>query len=166
VQPKRLISEKHPTARILVVDDEESICALLARTLAPLGYTVDVALDADTALDIMGRRPANVAVVDIRMPGHDGVWLIERLQEQYPDTAVVIATGIRDLDPRLTLRPAVIGYLTKPFAAKKVREVVEKAIASVRALPPSAPLRSLSDLISEDGIADLPDIDDDKDKEL
>ena len=165
MQPKRLISEKHPTARILVVDDEESVCRILARTLAPLGYAVDVALDADTALDTMKTRPANVAVIDIRMPGHDGLWLIERLQERYPETAVVIVTGVRDLDPRLTLRPAVIGYITKPFAAKKVREMVKQAVDSVRSLPRS-PLRSLPDAISEADLADLPDIDDDKDEEL
>jgi DNA-binding NtrC family response regulator len=165
VQPKRLISKKHPTARILVVDDEEIICTVIARALAPLGYAVDIALDADTALDIMKKRPANVAVIDIRMPGHDGVWLIERLEKKYPETAVVIVTGVLDLDPRLTLRPAVIGYLTKPFATKKVREVVKKAVASVRSLPPSSPLRSLPETFLEDDIADLPDIDDEKDEE-
>ncbi len=166
MQSNRLIPETHPTARILVVDDEENVCTILARALAPLGYAVDIALDADTALDIMKRRRANVALVDIRMPGHDGVWLIERLQKRYPETAVVIVTGIRNLDPRLTLQPAVIGYITKPFDTKNVRDVVTQAVASVRALPPSSPLRLLPEVISEDQIADLPDIDDDKDEEL
>jgi len=63
------------------------------------------------------------------------------------------------------LRPAVIGYITKPFTAKKVRDVVKQAVDSVRSLPRS-PLRSLPDAISEADLADLPDIDDDKDEEL
>jgi len=74
----------------------------------------------------MMERPATVALVDIRMPGHDGAWLIERLQKSHPGTAIVIITGIVDLDPRLTLRPGVVGYLTKPFESAQVFELTGK----------------------------------------
>jgi two-component system nitrogen regulation response regulator GlnG len=148
--------------RILVVDDEESICNVVARTLAPLGYPVDVALDADSALDVMKDRPADVALVDIRMPGHDGVWLMERIQKTYPRTAIIIVTGIQDLDPRLTLRPGVVGYLTKPFEGDKVRDLVKEAISMVRSLPPGAPAHALPEPLSEQELPDLGDLDEDK----
>lgn len=154
--------EKNSTIRILVVDDEESICTVLARTVAPLGYPVDVALDAESALDIMKSCRADVALVDIRMPGRDGVWLIERLQKTYPATAIVIVTGIQDLDPRLTLRPGVVGYLTKPFEVDKVREVVKQAVALVRSLPRGAPAGALIEPVAEQELADLRDIDDEE----
>jgi len=162
VQPARLITGKHSTIRILVVDDEESICTVLARTVAPLGYPVDIALDAESALDVMKERPADVALVDIRMPGHDGAWLIERLQATYPGTAIIIVTGIQELDPRLTLRPGVVGYLTKPFETAKVREIVQQAVILVRSLPTDTPSQAMSDPMSEHELEDLRDIDLDK----
>jgi CheY-like chemotaxis protein len=148
----RLIEGNHRSPRILVVDDEESIRTLLVRILEPMGYVVDVAPDADTALEMVQATPPDVALCDIKMPGHDGGWLIERLQDRYPETAIVIATGMHELDPRLTLGPGVIGYVTKPFVAKKVRDIVNQAVGSTRAARPRAQLRLLS---AEDGQDEL-----------
>jgi YesN/AraC family two-component response regulator len=104
----------------------------------------------------MRAQRADVALVDIRMPGRDGVWLIDRLQAQYPRTAIVIVTGVRELDPRLTLRPGVISYLTKPFTAAMVREAVAKAVASVAALPKHGPLAEAHP-VSDGDIPDFPE---------
>ena len=65
------------------------------------------------------------------MPGHDGIWLIERIANLYPSTAIVIATGVRDLDPHLTLRPGVSGYVVKPFVVEDVRKAVKHALTSI-----------------------------------
>jgi DNA-binding NtrC family response regulator len=156
VEPTRLFGESPPITRILVVDDEESVCKVIARSLAAPGFDIDTALDADSALDAMRVRRADVALVDIRMPGHDGAWLIDRLQEQYPRTAIIIITGIRELDPRLTLRPGVTSYLTKPFTAADVRDAVTKALAAVALLPKDgAPADPRP--VSEHDIPDIPD---------
>lgn len=160
MQPTRLTTRTHPALRILVVDDEESICTVLARTLAPLGYPVDVALDADSALEVMKERPAEVALVDIRMPGRDGVWLIERIQKEYPATAIIIVTGILDLDPRVSLRPGVVGYLTKPFEGDRVREAVEEAVAQLRSQPRGGSARARPEPLAERQAADPEDVDD------
>jgi DNA-binding NtrC family response regulator len=157
------MSGHHPTTRVLVVDDEESICTVLARTLAPLGFAVDIALDADAALESMRLHPAQVALVDIRMPGRNGVWLIEHMEKDYPSTAIIIVTGIRDLDARVTLRPGVVGYITKPFKPAAVREMVTKAMDLVKALPPGEPIRGMLEPVSDDDIAGLGDIDEDQD---
>lgn len=141
MHPTRLVHAKRPSTRILIVDDEESICALLARMLEPLGYEIDTVLSADDAMDVVNESPVDVAVCDIRMPGHDGVWLIDQLQTRYPATAIVIVTGIQDLDPRLTLRPGVIAYLAKPFEAEHVQKAVKKAVDAVRLLQPRPQLR-------------------------
>jgi CheY-like chemotaxis protein len=162
VQLTRLSTGTPPATRILVVDDEENICTVLARTLAPLGYPVDIALDANSALEVMKAHRADVALVDIRMPGRDGVWLIERLQETYPATAIIIVTGMQELDPRLTLRPGVVSYLTKPFEGDKVRDAVKKAIELVRSLPPGAAAPTLTGPVAEHELADLHDIGDEE----
>jgi len=137
----RLVDAYRPAARVLIVDDEESICTLLTRMLEPLGYGIDIFTDADSTLAAVKDSPADVVVCDIRMPGHDGVWLIDQLQQRYPATAIVIVTGIQDLDPRLTLRPGVIAYLAKPFEAEQVQKAVKKAVDAVSALQPRPQLR-------------------------
>ena len=76
---------------------------------------------------------------------------------------IIIVTGIRDLDPRLTLRPSVVGYLTKPFKPAKVRELVTKALDLVNALPPGEPIRGALEPISDEDLARLQDMDDDID---
>ena len=107
---------------------------MLSRLLTSAGYEVDLASDADVALQMMRTAPADVAVVDIRMPGHDGLWLIEKLQHRYPDTAIVVATGIHDLDPRITLSPGIAGYIVKPFDIDRMLKAVADAIT-----PPASP---------------------------
>ena len=58
------------------------------------------ALHAEQALTLMHAHPADVAFCDIVMPGHDGVWLIDQLRAQFPQTAIVIATGLTKMDRR------------------------------------------------------------------
>ena len=70
---------------------------------------------------------------------------------------------IRDLDARVTLRPAVIGYLTKPFKSATVREMVTKAVGLVNALPPGEPIRGTLEPVSDDDIAGLINLDEDQD---
>ena len=118
------------TPTVVVVDDEESIRTLLSRVLEQMGCTVHVAADADSALAVMKSTPTHMALVDIRMPGHDGIWLIERISRLYPAMAIVIATGVIDLDPHLTLRPGVVGYVVKPFVAEDIKKAVKHALAS------------------------------------
>ena len=130
-----------PSARILVIDDEESIRVLLLRLFTAAGYSVALAADADIALEMMRAAPADVALVDIRMPGHDGVWLIEKLQQRYPDTAIVVATGIHDLDPRITLSPGIAGYIVKPFDIDKMLDIVAHAVTLAHPASPKPQLR-------------------------
>src|SRR5207248_7974094 len=98
-----------------------------------------------------------------RMGGVSRLWLSERLDKAYPSTAIIIVTGIRDLDPRLTLRPSVVGYLTKPFRPAKVRDMVTKAVGLVNALPPGERIRGTLQPVSDEDIASMGDADEDPD---
>jgi putative nucleotidyltransferase with HDIG domain len=70
-----------------------------------------------------------VALCDIRMPGHDGLWLAERIRQRYPETAVIMATGVQDVAPAVeSLRQGVIDYLTKPFGRDRLREAVLRGL--------------------------------------
>ncbi len=103
------------------MDDEPAIRHVLAKMVKSLGHHVAEASDADEALAMMREAPAQIALCDIRMPGHDGQWLIERLGQEFPLMPVAIVSGADELDPRLTLRPGVVGYVLKPVELDQLR---------------------------------------------
>ncbi|MBI4476779.1 MAG: response regulator [Acidobacteria bacterium] len=115
--------------RVLVVDDENGIRALMARWVESAGFTAAQAENADRALQEFEDRGAAIALCDIRMPGHDGLWLTEQIRRRYPDTAVIMTTGVQDLDAAVTsLRNGVVDYLVKPFGRERLRDALDRGI--------------------------------------
>jgi response regulator RpfG family c-di-GMP phosphodiesterase len=118
-------SEPSADRSVLVVDDENVIRDLMSRWLQSGGYTVESAADADEALSLIAGKSPAVAFCDIRMPGHDGLWLADRIRHHHPETAVIMATGVHDVDTTVeSLRQGVVDFLTKPFDRERVREAV------------------------------------------
>lgn len=117
MEPHLVLQTSEPLVRrtVLVVDDDEATCRLLAEWIRYLGFEVATAHSANAALTLMRTHPADVAFCDIVMPGRDGIWLIDQLRHHFPETAVVIATGQTRMDPSVTLSPRVAAYLVKPF---------------------------------------------------
>ena len=116
-------------APVLVVDDEDSVRELLCRWLHAVGYYVSSASNAEEALAIAEKSPLAVALCDVRMPGHDGLWLAEQLRERHPETAVIMATGVQDVDAAVSsLRRGVLDYLTKPLSRDRLREAVWRGV--------------------------------------
>jgi putative two-component system response regulator len=114
---------------VLIVDDENSVRSLMARWLESGGFRVTTAGSAEEALGRLQEAPPAVALCDIRMPGHDGVWLAERIRQEFPETAVIMATGVQDVGPAVeALRRGVIDYLTKPFGRDRLREAVTRGL--------------------------------------
>jgi putative nucleotidyltransferase with HDIG domain len=114
---------------VLVVDDEHGVRDLISRWLLSGGYCVSSAASADAALGVMASAPAAVALCDIRMPGHDGLWLADRLRHLFPETAVIMATGVQDVGAAVdSLRQGVVDYLTKPFGRDRLREAVVRGL--------------------------------------
>src|SRR6188508_3306057 len=122
------------TSSVLVVDDESSVRELMARWLASGGYEVRTAGTADEALQRIHDQPPAVALCDVRMPGHDGLWLAGEIRRDAPETAVIMATGVQDVGSAVTsLRQGVIDYLTKPFGRDRLRESVMRGLEWHRA---------------------------------
>jgi putative two-component system response regulator len=114
---------------VLVVDDEPAVRELLARWLVAGGYDVHTASNADEALGCVRAAAPAVALCDIRMPGHDGLWLAQHIRQDAPETAVIMATGVQDVGSAVTsLRQGVIDYLTKPFGRDRLRESVLRGL--------------------------------------
>jgi len=114
---------------VLIVDDEASVRHLMRRWLESRGYTVAVAPGADKALELMAATPTAVALCDLRMPGHDGLWLADQLRREHPDTAVIIATAVSDAGSAVErLGQGVVDYLTKPFERERLCEAVSRGV--------------------------------------
>ena len=116
--------------RILVVDDDAGIRGLLRRVIGDMGYDVVDAGDALSALDVLEQGDVSLAFVDIRMPGRDGVWLVDQIVTRYPGTPVAVATGLSEMDPHVTLRAGVVGYVVKPFKRSDLADVIRAAEAA------------------------------------
>jgi putative nucleotidyltransferase with HDIG domain len=116
-------------SRVLIVDDENGVRELMSRWLQADGYAVTTAANAEEALGRLEATPSAVALCDIRMPGRDGLWLAERIRHRYPETAVIMATGVQEAGPAVhTLRQGVTDYLTKPFGRARLEEAVTRGL--------------------------------------
>src|ERR1700719_105250 len=118
-----------PRPRVLVVDDEASIRDLLAKTLALAEYDVDVAPDGRSALERMRLYPYDLLIVDLKMPGMDGLTVIREAKRYKADLPVIIITGYSTESSAIdAVNLGVSGYLTKPFRVPQVLAAAAKAL--------------------------------------
>jgi CheY-like chemotaxis protein len=116
-------------AKILVVDDDESIRELLRLHLAGAGYEVETASDAISAGYMVLRRPPDLIITDIAMPHMDGFEFVAALKadKSLPEIPVVFLTSIEDGDHRGKELGAV-GYVTKPVRADRLLAIVAQHV--------------------------------------
>lgn len=116
---------------VLVVDDEVSICEILAQFLRKKGYSVSTARNGEDALGILNSSAVDLVVTDIKMPGITGVDLLKYIKENQQSTPVLITTGFPTLDTAIeALKLGAFDYLTKPFHLEEIGEKVRRAIVS------------------------------------
>lgn len=117
-------------ASILVVDDEAGMRELLKRYLLAQQRMVLEARTAEAALDLMALAPdIHVVVADLEMPGHGGAWLVEQLQQRFPDVAVILSTADDAVPGTLSLQPSIVKYLVKPVRSEDLLDAVEAGLA-------------------------------------
>lgn len=121
-----------PESYVLVVDDETSVREFLRRWLEGWGYTVKQASSATDALEVMLAEPASIMLCDIKMPGHDGLWLAERVREKWPQTGIIMATALDNLDIVMkSQRLGAIDYVAKPFGRELLLQALRRATAKL-----------------------------------
>lgn len=114
---------------VLVVDDEPGIRDLLARTLALAEYDVDVAPDGVSGLERMRLDTYDLLIVDLKMPGLDGLSVIREARRYKSDLPVIIITGYSSESAAIeAVNLGVTGYLTKPFRVPQVLAAAAKAL--------------------------------------
>ena len=117
------------TLRILLVDDEEIVFQTLGDFLTDGGHHLSEARDGLTAWESIQANEYDVALVDVRMPGMDGLSLLARVREARPDLAVIIVTGHGDMETAIeALRLGAADFLTKPVKLLEVKASLERVV--------------------------------------
>ena len=107
--------------RVLVVEDDKKIGSFIGKALQQAGFAVDYAEDGKSGLQLALTEPYDIAVIDIMLPGLDGLALIETLRRHQVTTPVIILSAKRSVDDRVKgLQTGGDDYLTKPFALSEL----------------------------------------------
>jgi DNA-binding response OmpR family regulator len=119
--------------RVLIVDDEPQVGAMLRDALVGFGYIVKTAVSGREALGLMPVFQPDVVLLDVMMPGMSGVEVLEQLHREHPRVPVVMVTANRDerAARRMLIRGA-FDYLPKPFELGVLERIVGAAVASRR----------------------------------
>jgi CheY-like chemotaxis protein len=130
-----------PLGRVLVVEDELQVAAMLRDVLVDLGYAVKNAMSGPEALQLVPAFRPDVVLLDLWLPGMQGVEILERIRAMEPRLPVVIVSANRDIDlARGTLARGAFDYLAKPFEVPVLERIVAAALsrgAAEGASPPS-----------------------------
>jgi DNA-binding NtrC family response regulator len=128
--------------RLLIVDDEAVVRDSLGKWFREEGYEVGLAESASEALNRLAENPWDLALVDIKMPGTDGIELQRRLREVVPELIVIIMTGYASVESAVAaLKNGAYDYVTKPFDPEDIAHTVRNALAHRRAEQENVRLR-------------------------
>jgi response regulator RpfG family c-di-GMP phosphodiesterase len=111
---------------VLIVDDEPAVRDLMSRWVSALGLRPQTAASAAEALATLRTQHYDLAVIDVMMPGHDGLWLANELHRDHPHTAVVIATAYTELLDGEAQQQPVADFLIKPFQRERFALAVDR----------------------------------------
>ncbi|HEV8683544.1 MAG TPA: response regulator transcription factor [Actinomycetota bacterium] len=117
-------------ARLLVVDDEPRIVSFVSRALAAEGFGVDSAHDGTRALELVRSRPYELVILDLLLPGLDGVSVLRGIMESRPEQRVLVLSALSDVESKVhCLDLGASDYVAKPFS---LAELIARVRARVR----------------------------------
>ena len=116
-------------AKVLVVDDEESIRSVLRQALTDAGHHVLLASDGEQALELLRTNDIEVMLLDMRMPGLSGLDVLSEVRVLSPDTCVIMVTAIAELSTAVdAMKQGAYDYVAKPFGLDDVTMAVQRAL--------------------------------------
>ncbi|HKA34640.1 MAG TPA: response regulator, partial [Candidatus Binatia bacterium] len=133
--------------RVLIVDDEEHVCTLFKRILQKDGYEVECAPSGEDALAMLERRPFDLVITDLKMPGIDGLELLKRGRALRPSVSFVMLTAFGTVQTAVeAMKQGAYDYLVKPVDKDEIKIVAAKALEVQRLTREVERLRSQLDL--------------------
>jgi signal transduction histidine kinase len=119
--------------RVLIMDDDRGMCELVRECLAPLGCEVTLATNGKDALEQMASGQVSVAVLDMMLPDMDGMEVLKRIRDEWPQVAIIVLTAYASVENAIeALRMGACDYVTKPFHADVIRSTVQRAVETQR----------------------------------
>jgi two-component system response regulator HydG len=132
-----------PRGKILVIDDEERIGEAIKKALDRVGYSVDANTDAPAGLSAVRNGSYDMVICDIRMPGLDGLTLLERIKEHDSSILVLMITGYASIESAVeAMKKGAQEYIAKPFQPAQIRLLVERAFERRRLVEENVYLKS------------------------
>ena len=120
-------------AKLLFIDDEESVRKVFSISLRKEGYEVLTAENGEKGLEVFMRENPPIALVDIKMPGMDGIEVLRRIKEMNPETEVIIITGHGDMDSAIkALKLDASDFLTKPISDEALSVALKRAQKKIK----------------------------------
>lgn len=117
------------SAKILIVDDEEIVIRSCRRILGDSTYVVDSAHDGQDALRKVDETEYDLIILDIMMPGIDGLEVLQHVKERHPDVDVIMMTGLSEIQTAVkAMKLGALDYLSKPFDPDELKHVVDRAL--------------------------------------
>ena len=144
-----------PDAFVLVVDDEQDIRDASERILSRIGYQVQKASRGDEALDILKKNSIDIVLLDLKMPGMDGMEILARIRERSTEIQVIVITGYATVETAIeAMKQGAYDFIPKPFEPDQLRIVVNRAWEKIHFIQNAKKLeqernRTLSDLDTE-----------------
>lgn len=124
--------ERLDESKILVVDDERSIREGVERVLSRMGCRVVTAADGEEGLEVLKREPIAIAILDLKMPGMDGMELHQRIREIDDRIVVIIITGYATIETAINaMKQGAYDFIPKPFEPDHLKIVVNRAIEKI-----------------------------------
>jgi len=120
-------------ASVLIVDDEEKLRHYLKKELLRKGYEVQDAREGKDAMDSLARQCADVVLLDISLPGENGVAILEKIRKEHPLARVIMLTGNATVETALeSMKLGAYDYLTKPYGLAELCLVIDRAFAETQ----------------------------------
>ena len=118
------------TEKVLLVDDEEEFVETLAERMRSRGMDVATSNSGGDALDLIDRESYDVVILDLKMPGMDGLEALARIKKRQPDIQVVLLTGHATVEKGVeAIKRGALEFLEKPIDLSQLSEVIHKAKA-------------------------------------
>jgi DNA-binding NtrC family response regulator len=116
--------------KILIVEDEDTLCESLKRVLSKEGYAVDIAGSSESAFDLLEKTSYDLIITDIILPGISGIELLSKYKKRNPAQKVIIMTAYASLETAVeALKAGASDFVVKPLMHDEMKRVIKNALS-------------------------------------
>ena len=131
--------QRHPDPHVLIVEDEQRMRELLLRSLTNWGFEASAARSAEEAMRTVDAAPPDIVLLDLNLPGMDGLQFFQALRQKQPEVQGIVLTGFANIEAaKQAVHMDMVEFLTKPCHLGEVEQALDRAMR--RIAPPDPPI--------------------------